>query len=975
MNKVIICILIASGLILAQEPNVIWTKTYGTSIPEEIFSVRQTLDHGFIMAGYSGSGFNTKVYLVKVDGLGNIEWVSQPNYIGCRARSVELAVNDGYVVVGDKKTSTEARAFFMKFSPQGALQRYVEYPYAGGELNYIQRTRDGNYFVVGSYFDSYEANEVWAAKLNPLGDIIWWHRTDFPGPHYDDFGLAGWEAQYDPEPGYVITGKTSSAGDDYDIFIEKITPGGTSMWLTWFGTNHEDEGTSIKEVPDGYVVTGLYTTRPILVKRGFNGAPVWEKYLADPTIHFAEGFDLETLSDGSFIICGGIRETVTANSDVFVVKTDRNGNIQWSKTIGGVEHDGGYSIEALDDTYIIAGATLSFGAGSYDGYLIKISPIINDTDDPLAIAYNGNRHLAREPNTEKLHLVYTRMDSVIYQYSSNGGANWTTPLSIGRGGFPAIALSSDNLPSVTWTDEPGGLWYRRQTAPGVWGEVYRLYYPVSPLDPFVNSPPAITIIPSNPDEVHILITRTGRIQMNGVVHTVEDCIFPITNPEMLVFELIEQGVGGMYPPLRSHPSIARSPNNLLHAVWQRADTICYATRQTGQSWQNWGPRFGNQGIQSAHPFVETYGDMVYVVWEHKQTPVQPEDVWKGRRRIDVIPPQFTWDNISQTPNTPSRYPVNASGTFTVFQDSPWPPINGPEIYYTTDGELYNLSQTILGSFYPQSVSRFLGSRTYLYTAWLEGDAPAYEIRFKKIQYIPMEIAYLTSNNGFETLSPYLVARDSFIYTWQIPVDVGYQTITYKFPLEHGYRYKMKVIAYHESSGQWREWIKIDNKWKHLIKCNAYKPETLEFWVPPAFYEDGVIEVVFDRITGDFATAGPIYVYQYEYEEETTEMTSGPMAQEAQPLNRSSVILSPNPFTQTLKINFRNEKETFAKIKVYDASGRSVKTLYNGIINEGFQFTWSGKDESGRPVSQGIYFLTIENPDTKETICHKIIKVE
>jgi hypothetical protein len=126
---------------------------------------------------------------------------------------------------------------------------------------------------------------------------------------------------------------------------------------------------------------------------------------------------------------------------------------------------------------------------------------------------------------------------------------------------------------------------------------------------------------------------------------------------------------------------------------------------------------------------------------------------------------------------------------------------------------------------------------------------------------------------------------------------------------------------------------------------------------------------FDKITGSFATAGPIY------EEETTELASGPMAQEAQPLNRSSVILSPNPFTQTLKINFRNEKETFAKIKVYDTSGRSVKTLYNGIINEGFQFTWSGKDESGRPVSQGIYFLTIENPDTKETICHKIIKVE
>ena len=190
------------------------------------------------------------------------------------------------------------------------------------------------------------------------------------------------------------------------------------------------------------------------------------------------------------------------------------------------------------------------------------------TNDPLALAYNGNRHLVREPNTERLHIVYTDRDKIIYRFSSNGGADWTSPFILGDGKFPAITLSSDNLPSVCWIDEPGGLWYRRQTAPGVWGDVHRLYYPVSPLDPFVNSPPAIVIIPSNPDEVHILITRTGRIQMNGVAHTVEDCIFPIINPEILVFELIEQGVGGMYPLLRSHPSIARSPNNLLHAVWQ-----------------------------------------------------------------------------------------------------------------------------------------------------------------------------------------------------------------------------------------------------------------------------------------------------------------------------------------------------------------------------------------------------------------------
>lgn len=53
------------------------------------------------------------------------------------------------------------------------------------------------------------------------------------------------------------------------------------------------------------------------------------------------------------------------------------------------------------------------------------------TDDPLALAYNGNRHLVRKPRSGELHLVYTDHDKVIYRYSSNGGTDWTLPEIIG----------------------------------------------------------------------------------------------------------------------------------------------------------------------------------------------------------------------------------------------------------------------------------------------------------------------------------------------------------------------------------------------------------------------------------------------------------------------------------------------------------------------------------------------------------------
>jgi len=210
------------------------------------------------------------------------------------------------------------------------------------------------------------------------------------------------------------------------------------------------------------------------------------------------------------------------------------------------------------------------------------------TDDPLALAYNGNRHLVRQPNSENLHLVYTDRGKVIYRYSINGGTDWTLPEVIGDGKFPAIALTSTYLPAVCWTDGNGWLWYRMQIAPGQWSPIIPLYHPPDPYAPFLNSPPSIAIIPAgledlHRDMVHILTTFTSRIEVNGVIHSVQECWFPLLFPGDREFVLIEQCQAPMYPPQRSFPCMIMDYEGRLHGIWQRGDTICYATREVGQT--------------------------------------------------------------------------------------------------------------------------------------------------------------------------------------------------------------------------------------------------------------------------------------------------------------------------------------------------------------------------------------------------------
>jgi len=177
---------------------------------------------------------------------------------------------------------------------------------------------------------------------------------------------------------YIVAGSTSSFGaGNTDVYLVKVDSMGFPIWEKFFGGFNNEVGRSVIQISDsGYVVAGFtnsfgaggYDT--YLVRTDKNGNLIWQKTFGGLDWDFA--FDVVQAADGDIVVCGTTSSAGAGKKDGLILKYDLFGSLVWQKTIGGVENEELRSVIKTNDNFLATvGYTESNGDVDGDVYFYK----------------------------------------------------------------------------------------------------------------------------------------------------------------------------------------------------------------------------------------------------------------------------------------------------------------------------------------------------------------------------------------------------------------------------------------------------------------------------------------------------------------------------------------------------------------------------------------------------------------------------
>jgi hypothetical protein len=178
---------------------------------------------------------------------------------------------------------------------------------------------------------------------------------------------------------YAMKIKASSGGIVREKNIDLVVP---KLWAKAYGSTGNDEAYSIQRTKDGgFIVAGSMTisgtnTDVWVLKLDPDGNIQWQKVFGGPFADVA--YEVKESSDGSFIVAGSsVTSVPTTQRNGFIAKLASNGNFVWSLTYGGTDHDEFRSLtisqEGGTEYIIVTGYTRSFGSGGEDAWILKIN--------------------------------------------------------------------------------------------------------------------------------------------------------------------------------------------------------------------------------------------------------------------------------------------------------------------------------------------------------------------------------------------------------------------------------------------------------------------------------------------------------------------------------------------------------------------------------------------------------------------------
>ena len=343
-----------------------WNQTFGGSNIENAYSIIQTVDGGFALAGNTlsyGAG-NSDMWLVKTGTNGQAEWNQTFGGIDDdQASSILQTADGGYILAGKTGSISNSDILIVKTDINGTEE--WNRSFGGDGIDYsnsIIQTVDGGFAIGGT--SSTTIRDFWLIKINASGHMEW---NQTYGGMMDE--QAGAMIQTS-DGGYALVGYTQSYSGSADFWLVKTDLSGQVEW------NQTYEGTG---VDFAYAVTQT--------------------------------------SDGGYALAGNSESF--GDKDIRLVKTDNNGQLEWNQIFGGTSGESASSvILTADGGYVLAGHTSSYGVGNADFWMIKFIP-----KGPI-ITVNNSTNNTFQMSGKMIDIsvtnLYREVSHVWYIWNNNG---------------------------------------------------------------------------------------------------------------------------------------------------------------------------------------------------------------------------------------------------------------------------------------------------------------------------------------------------------------------------------------------------------------------------------------------------------------------------------------------------------------------------------------------------------------------------